>query len=127
MKCKHVHSNNSRTDTGKKFISRRRSGKRSSSRTDKSHKGKRWSAGKAAALSPIERDSSELTCSSKGIASWELPHSGQDLTKSTGCNSHAENDIRCGNVAYARVIPRENERGRCEGEQSAGKAKLSTT
>ncbi len=128
MKCKHVHSNSSRANTEKRSLSiTRRGGKRSSGRSDKSQKGKRRSGGKAAAPSPIEREFPRLTCSGKGIASGELPHSGQDLTKSTGCDSHAENDIRMGDVAYTRVVPRENKRGRCEGEQSTGQTKLSTT
>jgi len=60
----------------------------------------------------------ELTSSSKDVSSRELPHSSEQLSKTTAEDGHADNRIGMRDASCLQVVQRQNECCRCEGEKT---------
>jgi hypothetical protein len=56
--------------------------------------------------------------STKGVALRELPHAGHELGETTTENSHADNRVRVGDATRVKVIERQNQSRRREGEET---------
>ena len=66
-----------------------------------------------------KRERKRLTGGTKRVAAGKLPHASEQLREAADTHRHAEDDVGVRDAPHARVVPREDERGRCEGEQAA--------